>query len=99
MGYSKKHPRYTFTENPTENFKFAITITLRNSKQGFTPTPRNSAELCGTSGKFQGQKPKDPWMEIPQTAHEFFLKTRNSTSFLVHPWNFHIMLFYFFNTP
>ena len=55
-------------------------------KQGFTPTLGNSAELCCTSCKFQGQKPKDPSMEIPQTVHEFFLKTpRNSASFLTHP--------------
>ena len=40
-------------------FKF-VTLPLKKFriKQGFTPTLGNSSELCGTSCKFQGQKPK-----------------------------------------
>ena len=39
--------------------------------------------------RFQGQKPK-PIMEIP---HDFILITPgNSTSFLIGPWNFHMLI-------
>ena len=49
-------------------------------------TTGNSAKLCDTPLKFQGQKLRP--MEIP---HDFFLNyPGNSTSFLIDPWNFHM---------
>ena len=54
-------------------------------KQAFTPG--NSAKLCDNPRKFQDQKSRP--IEIP---HYFFLNTPgNSTSFLIDPWNFHVL--------
>ena len=90
MGYSRKNPnseglRIYFSESAPRNFQICH-FTLRNSGEN---KPWKSAKLCDTPWKFQGQNPRP--MEIP---HQFFLSTPgNSTSFLIDPWNFHILFF------
>ena len=94
MGCSRKIPNKEegswgyiyFSENPPGIFRF-VTLYLKkvSRKQAFTP--RNSAKLCDTTKKFQGQKPGP--MEI---SHDFFLNTPgNSAFFFVDAWNFHML--------
>ena len=74
-----------FSKNHLEFLDLSLYIEKFRRKQVFTPG--NSAKLCGTTWKFQDQKPRS--LEIP---HEFFLNTPgNFTSFLVEPWNFHML--------
>ena len=64
-----------------------LSLYPKKSRRKKAFAPGNSANLCNTPWKFQSQKPR--LMEIP---HYFFLNTPGiSTSFLVDPWNFHML--------
>ena len=76
---------YTFLKNPLEFLDLSLYLKKVRRKQAFIP--RNSAKLCDTTKKFQGQKPGP--MEI---SHDFFLNTPgNSAFFFVDAWNFHML--------
>ena len=90
MGYSRKlYPRYNFLRKPPRIFKF-VTLPLEIlGKTRFHPYPWKFCRIVCHLLQIPRSKAKDPWMEIP---HQFFLRTpRNSTSFLIHPWNFHML--------
>ena len=89
---------YTFLKNPLEFLDLSLYLKKVRRKQAFIP--RNSAKLCDTTKKFQGQKPGP--MEI---SHDFFLNTPGNSAFfllmlgistclLQCPWKFHVL-----NTP
>ena len=90
MGYPRKNPQYTFLRKTLGIFK-TCHFTLRNSEENKVLSLPQEI-LCRIVWhllQISRSKTKDPWMEIP---HEFFLKTpRNSTSFLIHPWDFHML--------
>ena len=83
MGCSRKIPNKEegswgyiyFSENPPGIFRF-VTLYLKKVRRKQAFTPRNSAKLCDTTKKFQGQKPGP--MEI---SHDFFLNTPGNSAF------------------
>ena len=108
MGCSRKNPKgdggeqlIYFSDSPPSS-----SCSLRIFSLSFYPqksrafTPASSAKFCDTPWKFQGQKPRP--MKIPLN---FFLNTPgNSTSFLIDPWNFHMLYLtpiwvFFWNSP
>ena len=73
---------------PVSNKLRLLEIPERKQAGNFHFTPAgNFPKLFDTPWKFQGQKPRDPWNEIP---HRFFL---NTLAFTDVPWKFH----FFFN--
>ena len=95
ISYSRKKLKawrlrmYLFEKKDPEIFRFVtlpIKIPDRTMFHTHLEIPQN---FVWHHLQFQGQKPRS--MEIP---HEFFSITpRNSTSFLIDPWNFHILFF------
>ena len=97
MNYSRKNPNkgvlgYTFLIKPLEFLCLSLYLYPLKFQRKQSFTPRNSTELCYTSWKFQGQKPRP--MEMPHNF--FFITHRNSTCFSLTPG---ISTCFFFNNP
>ena len=87
LGYSRKKNRgelrIYFSENASGNFRF-VTLSLEVLEK----TSFHTTRFCKIVWHLLDiQKPRP--MEIP---HDFFLDIpENSTSFLIDPWNFHML--------
>ena len=84
MSYSRKNPNkgvwgYAFLIKPLEFLCLSLYPLKFQRKWSFTP--QNSAELCYTSWKFQGQRPRP--MEMPHNV--FFITLRNCACFSLTP--------------
>ena len=80
--------RTYFFEPPLEFLFFSLYYWKFQAKSS---TLGNSTKLFKISWKFQGHNPRR--LEIPH--YFFFVTLRISSSFLINPWKFHMLLCYF----